>query len=175
MTYEITRDGVTTPLVYGPFTDANGVGHPYNVLDLWTDEALAEIGVVRVAPTPEEVKAALGAYAMTARWLAEQGGIQFDGHVLPTNDKGQSYIAGAHQAAMADAGLTKRWQVGNDPIAFVTFSNDQLRALGLALNSLVQATFDTLDEVAPQIEDDTITTEAEVDAAFAAINRAFTS
>lgn len=35
------------PLSYGPFRDADDVGHSSQVLDLWTDEELAEIGVVR--------------------------------------------------------------------------------------------------------------------------------
>ena len=123
------------------------------------------------APTPTE----LAAYAMQKRWEAEQAGLLFDGNPIPTHDKGQFYISGAYQAALADAGLTKRWQVGNDPIAFVTWSNEQLRALGLALDTLIQSTFDKLDEVAADIVSDDITTLAEIDTAFAGINRVFTS
>lgn len=50
MTYTIDRLGVVQTLPYGPFVDAEGVSHPFNVLDLWSDEELSTIGVTRGAP-----------------------------------------------------------------------------------------------------------------------------
>lgn len=40
------------PLPYGPFEDAEGTNHPATVLDLWSDEELAVIGVARIPPPP---------------------------------------------------------------------------------------------------------------------------
>lgn len=51
------------PLAYGPFVDADGTSHPANALDIWSDEELQAVGVVRAVepdppPTLEQVKAA---------------------------------------------------------------------------------------------------------------------
>jgi hypothetical protein len=49
-----TRNGV--PMAYGPFFDG-GINYPANALDLWSDAALAQVGVVRHAdPAPEPVR-----------------------------------------------------------------------------------------------------------------------
>lgn len=49
MAYAFTIDRGEGPvaLPYGPFTDAAGVGHSVQVLDAWSDEELAAIGVIR--------------------------------------------------------------------------------------------------------------------------------
>lgn len=52
-------------LAHGQFADANGVQHPAVILDLWTDEQLAEIGVTR-EPCDEEDAPALRAAAVAA-------------------------------------------------------------------------------------------------------------
>lgn len=126
-------------------------------------------------PPPPPTKAELSAYAMNARWMSEQAGIVIDGIGLPTNDKGQSYISGAYAAALANPTEDKLWQVGNAPLAFEVFPNARIRALGLGLNALTQATFDKLADVASAIEGEAITTTAQIDAAFAAVNRVFTT
>lgn len=173
--YTFTRDG--EPMTYGDFLSVDGeTTHLAYVLDLWTDEELEVEGVVR-SPLPEPgppTKTDLAAYAMAARWACEQGGIVIDGFALPTNDKGQAYISGAYAAALA-TGEDKLWQVGNAPLAFETFPNARVLALGLGLNSLTQASFDKLAEVAAAIEGDAITETAQIDAAFAAVNRVFTT
>lgn len=58
MSSSFTLDG--DPLPYGPFT-VGDVNYPATVLDLWSDEELAEIGVARIPappPTPEDLEAA---------------------------------------------------------------------------------------------------------------------
>lgn len=185
--------------------ELNGYRYPANWLELVMPEELAERGigvVVEATPAPEgqhivsrslqlvdgvptEVAVYeplpgpsledLRAYAREARWRTEEAGLMFDGFGLPTNAEGKFYIAGASAKALKDPTHTKRWQVGNDPITFTTFSNAQLLALGDALDTLVQATFDKLDEITPDIEGGVITTFAEIDAAFASVNRVFTS
>lgn len=175
------------PLAFGPF-EVDDVWHPTSVLELWSDEDLAELGVVRTPdPEPEETppnevvppgpptKSHLGEYAMSKRWAAMVGGMLFDGFPIPTNEEGRGFISGAHQKASKDATVTKLWQVANSPITFTTFSNAQLIALGDSLDTLVQSTFDTLASVAAGIEAETITDFEEIDLAFAGINRVFTS
>lgn len=125
--------------------------------------------------SPEAICSLLCAHARQKRWECEQAGLIFDGFALPTNDAGQAYIKGAAQAASLNPALNKNWQVGNDPIAFTTFTNAQLLALGWALDGLVQGAFDVLAQVGTAIADGTITTREQIDAAFAAVNRTFTS
>lgn len=47
MAYAIIKDDVAVELA-GPFSDSNGVQHPASVLHLWSEQELAEIGVVRI-------------------------------------------------------------------------------------------------------------------------------
>lgn len=51
-TFSITLDGEISLLTYGPFVDGEGVSHPASVLDLWSDEELAAIGVARCEAPP---------------------------------------------------------------------------------------------------------------------------
>lgn len=117
----------------------------------------------------------LAAYAGRKRWETEISGILFDGHPIPTDDRAKALISGAYQKARADAAATKRWQISAAPIVFVTLSNAQLIALGLAAETFVQSTFDTLDTVAAGIAGGTITTTAAIDIAFAALTHVFTT
>lgn len=52
MAYTITRNGAAEALDYGAFHDDQGVKHPANVLDLWSDAELLAVGVVRVPDPP---------------------------------------------------------------------------------------------------------------------------
>jgi hypothetical protein len=65
-------DGATA-LPYGPFRDAAQVSHPAQVLDLWTDDELAEIGVVRETYTevPTEVSAMQAQLALASAGLLD--------------------------------------------------------------------------------------------------------
>lgn len=116
----------------------------------------------------------LTVYAVAARNTAIAGGILFDGAPIPTDEKGRGFVAGAYAAAQASPELTKNWQISNDPITFVEFTNAQLLALGLAVDAMVQECFDVLCDLAPQLGDE-VTTYAQIDAAFAGVNRVHTS
>ncbi len=120
-------------------------------------------------------KLALSNYAVDKRWATMNGGLLFDGHPIPTDEMGRGFIAGAFAAATSDPGMTKNWQISNAPIQFVTLSNAQIIALGLAANAMVQSAFDTLKTVGEGIEAETITTTAQIDAAFAAVQRIYTT
>ena len=114
----------------------------------------------------------LAAYAVARRNDAIAGGILFNGAPIPTDEKGRGFVAGAYAAAQANPSLSKRWQISNAPIVFVTFTNAELLALGLAVDAMVQSCFDVLDDMAPLLGG-VITTRDQIDAAFAGINRVF--
>jgi hypothetical protein len=142
------------------------------------DGALVDMTDEEVAAWEAEQPSAadtLAAYAVTKRWETEVSGILFDGYGIPTDDRGKGLVSGAYQKALADANETKLWQVSNSPITFVTFSNAQIVALGLAVEAFTQATFDKLAAVAADIDSGDITTTAEIDAAFADVSRVYTS
>lgn len=125
--------------------------------------------MVEFGPTP----ATLANHATGVRWATMSSGILFDGHPIPTDEQGRGLVSGAYLKALRDPAVTKRWQVSAYPITFITFSNAQLVALGLAVEAFVQSTFDALDALAPQIVAGTVTTYAQIDAAFAALPRVF--
>ncbi len=62
-TFTILRDGEAVELPYGPFTDEAGTQHPVAVLDRWSNDELATIGVVAtdVAEPPPAVVSRLQA------------------------------------------------------------------------------------------------------------------
>ena len=176
----LIKDGVVVQVArapldavsFGPAPDGQLVEFDPGVAvpgQLWNGLALS----TPAAPAP--TKADLAAYAVRLRWLTEVSGILFDGHPIPTDDRGKGLVNGAYQKALADPATTKRWQVSAAPIAFVTLSNAQLVALGLAAEAFVQSTFDKLDDVADGIAAGSLTTPAAIDAAFAGLTRVFTT
>lgn len=60
-TFTIQRDGEPVALSYGPFVDEDGIQHPAQVLDLWSDDDLAAIGVT-VEDGPDPVPAEVPMY-----------------------------------------------------------------------------------------------------------------
>jgi hypothetical protein len=75
-------------------------------------------------------------YAVGRPLAGDERGIMFDGHPIPTDEQGRGLVSGAYLKALRDPAVTKRWQVSAYPITFITFSNAQLVALGLAVESL---------------------------------------
>lgn len=101
MYYTITRNNETETLAYGlPFTDGNGVLHPWQVIDAWTDEELEAIGVTKVIPeivepTPislEELKTILKAN------IDAQAEIERGKYITPGSGQAMTYQAKAAEA-----------------------------------------------------------------------------
>lgn len=123
--------------------------------------------------TPEEIEelnapptmAELVAYASSARYAKEIGGIVVAGVPVATDDRSKQMILGARVAADTDPDFSTLW-VGADgniyPVtaaAMITISN--------AVLAHVAACFTLFASVKTQIDVGTITTTAQIDAAFA--------
>ncbi len=113
-------------------------------------------------PTKEE----LTAYAADARWRKEVGGITVAGVPVATDDRSKQMIIGARIAADADANWTSQW-VGADGSIY-PINAAAIVAISDAVQAHVNACFATFASVKTEIDAGTITTNAEIDAAFAA-------
>ncbi|MFC5505169.1 hypothetical protein [Bosea massiliensis] len=121
--------------------------------------------VFLATPAAERRKPGLIAYARDKRWRAEVGGTLAAGIPIATDDRSKLMIIGAGVAAAADPNWSTVWQ-GTDGAAYPVNA-----AAMLAIRDAVQAhtnrTFTVLAGVLSGIDAGTITTRAEVEAAFA--------
>jgi hypothetical protein len=108
----------------------------------------------------------LVAHAADARWRLETGGITVGGVPVLTDDRSKLMIAGARLAAMADPAWTTPWHGADGGI--YPLNAAAIVAISDAVSAHVQATFTTFATVKAAIAAGTITTPAEIDAAFAA-------
>lgn len=135
-------------------------------------EIVADAQAIAVIDTAAARKAALVSYANAAQWAKAEGGLEVDlgsglSMLFPTDAVSRGLLNGAVARAQAPSPPdTFRWQTG--PSTFQVLSASQVVLAGVAVADYVQATFDTLALVVEEIDDGTITTEAEIDAAFAA-------
>ena len=84
------------PLAYGGLVDADGVGHPAMVLELWSDQELARIGVVRTAdpaPSVAELAAALVGDVNAERDRRISGGFALNGKTFQTRQSDRENIS----------------------------------------------------------------------------------
>lgn len=122
------------------------------------------------APTipqpPVPTEAELVAHAAERRWRFETGGITVAGVPVLTDDRSKLMIAGARLAAMAGPDWTTPWHGADGGI--YPLDAAAIVAISDAVSAHVQASFATFAAVKAAIVDGTITTTAEIDAAFAA-------
>lgn len=109
---------------------------------------------------------ALLRYAADRRWRLETGGIAVAGVPVLTDDRSKLMIAGARLAAMADPAWTTPWHGADGGI--YPLDAAAIVAISDAVSAHVQASFSTFAAVKAAIASGTITTTAEIDAAFAA-------
>lgn len=175
------------------FVGLDGSLHSWQVAELWSDAELAGIGLYRVEPVAipagrsvtsigyervdgvvaqivELAPVDLAAYAATVRWLVETGGIMVGGAPITTDRESQAMISGAHAYVQANPSATIKWKT---MAGFATLSAEQITALALAVGTHVQSCFSKEAEVAAAIQAGSITTMAEIDAAFAAVVTAY--
>ncbi|SEL39324.1 protein of unknown function [Bosea lupini] len=104
------------------------------------------------------------AYAASTRWQKEVGGVVVAGVPVATDDRSKLMITGARIAAMLDPEWSTIWHGSDqntypiDATAMIAISDD--------VQAHVNATFATFAAVKAAIDAGTITTTAEVDAAF---------
>lgn len=114
-------------------------------------------------PDPEPVD--LAAYAATKRWEKEVGGIEVGGMTIHTDDRSKSLIMGARLAASLDLEFATEWKTASG--VFVTVDAGQVTAISDAVLAHVAHCFALEAAVLDAIASETITTPAEIDAAFA--------
>ena len=106
------------------------------------------------------------AYAADKRWQKETGGITVAGVSVATDDRSKQMIIGARLAANSDPNWTTQW-VGADG-AIYPINAAAIIAISDTVQAHVNACFTTYALVKADIDSGTITTTAEIDAAFAA-------
>ena len=118
-----------------------------------------------ITASPEE----LIAFANAAQWRCATGGYQMtiagETIAFPTSDVAMSTIAGkAARLGQPGAPASVIWQVG--PTDFKEIAAADFIAASIEIADFVQATFDALPPIFAGIADGTITTTAQIDAAF---------
>lgn len=113
-------------------------------------------------PVPEPID--LIAYSAQKRWEIETGGIEFNGQAIDTSRESQSMIAGAYAYSQANPDEVIQFKSAS---GWVALDAATMAAIATAVGSYVQACFALEASVAAAITDGTITTTAEIDAAFA--------
>ena len=93
----------------------------------------------RFNENPQAYKEFLAEVVRRKRWETEQGGFEFSGLTIPSDDRSQMLINGAFNAAKEDASFVTKWQVG--PLNFVDLDADAVIALGHALRDHVNSVF----------------------------------
>lgn len=134
------------------------------VFDRASDSWVGNVSIPEVLErelTEDERKTALRAYAIDKRWRVEVGGITINDVPVPTNDRAKLLLLGAAQC-MADESTSK---LVIDGVDYGTYSKAQFVAINAAVIAHVQGTFPVLAAVISDINDGTITTVAEIDAA----------
>lgn len=114
------------------------------------------------APQPPVVD--LLAYAADARWRRETGGILVGSVPVSTDDRSKLMITGARVAAAADPDWSTTWSGSDGNIYPLDVA--AMVAISDAVQAHVNASFATFATVKVAIEAGTITTMAEIDAAF---------
>lgn len=141
MTYDLNGER----LVYGhPFT-VGETQHPANILDLWSREDLAAIGVEWVEPHPvmptvEQLCAAIDA----ERDLRIDGGFAFNGSRFQSRASDRENIMGAAQLALAYLGAggdptSLRWADPTKDFGWITEDNSTVQMTAPAVVALFQA------------------------------------
>lgn len=115
--------------------------------------------------TPEEIKAKLASYAAECRWQKEVGGTLWNGWPVHTDRESQGKIIAERLAIEAGERTDPDgWKFADG--AFRLVSNTDFVALSNAVREHVRNCYAVEAVVLAQIDAETITTEAEIEAAF---------
>lgn len=112
---------------------------------------------------PDPTKAELIALAADARWSKETGGIEIQGIPVDTTRDSQAMINGASNLVSAEPSSIIKFKAKGE---FVELDAAAMTAIAVAVGQHVQAVFATEAQVLTDIEAGTITTRAQIDAAF---------
>jgi hypothetical protein len=107
-------------------------------------------------------------YTVAARYRKEQSGLTLSsGMPIKTDDRAQAKINGAVIASINDAGFTTQWHAADG--SYWPLDQAGVAAMSTELQAYINQCFATAKATTDGIDGGTITTRAEVDAAFGAI------
>ncbi len=112
----------------------------------------------------EAARRELVAYAERKKWAKKVGGIVVGGLPVRTDDATRTEIGLARSDAALDPAWSTEWKLGNG--TYVTLDGATINAIAAAVSAHVRACFATGADVAAEIAAGTITSTAEIDAAF---------
>jgi uncharacterized protein DUF4376 len=110
-------------------------------------------------------------YTADARWRRQTGGITVAGVAYRTDRVSENERNAAYNYSQANPAATFQWKLPDG--TFLTLDATQLANVTTAEGGFVQACFACEKDTVASINGGTITTRAEVDAAFAAISNVF--
>jgi len=151
----LVEDGVTTTL---PSAEGDTPAHARLAAFLDDGGEIADAPPAPPAPTKEQ----LAAYAADKRWRVETAGIMVGGVPVATDDRSKIMIIGARVKANSDPDFTTEWKT---PAGFVTIDAATITAISDAVQAHVAACFAAEAAILAEIEGETITETAEIDAA----------
>ncbi|SIP96475.1 DUF4376 domain-containing protein [Bosea sp. TND4EK4] len=163
----VTEENQDGELISRPTTLADCF-HPDFLAGLVEVADNAEIGWVDIAGEfvrPRAPSLDLIAYAAERRWQLEIGGITAAGQTIDTSRASQAMIAGADALAQVDPEEPVDFKAAS---GWVTLDAATLHAIALAVGRHVRGLFRREREIAEAIAAGTITSTAEIDAAFTA-------
>ena len=109
----------------------------------------------------------LKAYAATARYAKETGGITVSGIKIATDRASQAMIGNAQNMVVLNSNFTTAWK-GSDG-TFTTLTAAQITGIASAVGNHVAACFAAEAQIDQGVTSGTIKTTADVDDAFAAV------
>ena len=148
--------------VFGAALGAEFVACEASVQQGWTYD-----GKAFAAPAPAVFTSVdLRAYAASARYARETAGITVGTAPIATDRDSQGMITGAWAAAQINPSISVAWKTTS---GWVSINAAQIEAIATAVLNHVQACFAAEQQVDAAITAGTVTTTAQVDAAFAAV------
>jgi hypothetical protein len=121
--------------------------------------------------TPYGLFANLTYYAASARYTRASGGIEVTGHVYNSDVVSRNTVNSAYNFAQLNPTQTVQWKLADG--TFVTLDKAGIETLNASVSEFVQLCFTCESNTVDAINAGTITTRAEVDAAFAAISNVY--
>jgi hypothetical protein len=141
---------------------------PQNILPAWMFNATDTF----IQPTPTTyTHGQLAAYAADARFRKASGGCTIGGKPYLTDPVSRNTVSSAHDYAVANPGHITDWKLADG--TFIQLNETQLAHVLQEMATFVQSCFTCESTTVTNINGGSVTTLAEVDAAFAAISNVF--
>lgn len=159
---KIEKDGTITA---GPFEDDQtykGITRESRFYAIIQEKvASGELVVEEYVESPSN----LLQYLAQKRWEKETGGFEMNGMYIATDDRSQLKIAGARIKADSDASFTTPWKLPNGD--FIELNSTVIIAISNAVLDHIHNCFTLESTLTDQINNGTITSTEEIDAALA--------